>query len=87
MDGFLTAETVGQVKTILASPRHRREMVEHNFKLAARHFSYDVLRQHLGAILAGLLDEPVSPLLSSRETEDAECLLTPALPRPVTQAL
>ena len=87
MDGFLTAETVGQVKKVLASPRRREEMVAHNYALAARHFSYNVLRKNLDVILAKLLGDQVDPLISDRETQEAACLMTPGLPRPVSQAL
>lgn len=87
MDGFLTRETVQQVHTLLESTQHRREMVTHNYAVATRHFSYNVLRQSLDALLAGLLGNTVAPLQSSPETEDAECLLTPMQPGPVSQVL
>ncbi len=87
MDGFLTGETVQQVQTLLGSPQRRKEMVEHNYKVAARHFSYNVLRESLDTLLAGLLGNTMAPLQSNPETEDAECLLTPMQPQPVTQAL
>jgi glycosyltransferase involved in cell wall biosynthesis len=86
MDGFLTGETVQQVKTLLESPERRKEMVEHNYTIAARHFSYNILRQNLDTLLAGLMGNTMAPLKSNPETEDAECLLTPMQPQPVTQA-
>ncbi len=75
-----------KVKTLLKSPERRKEMVEHNYTLAARHFSYNVLRQNLDTLLAGLMGNTMAPLQSNPETEDAECLLTPMQPQPVTQA-
>ena len=86
MDGFLTLETVQQVQTLLESPQRRQEMVTHNYAVATRHFSYNVLRQNLDALLAGLLGNTVAPLQSNPETEDAKCLLTPMQPRAATQA-
>lgn len=87
MDGFLTRETVQQVQTLLESPQRRRQMVTHNYAVARRHFSYNVLRQNLDALLSGLLGNTVAPLQSTPETEDAECLLTPMHPQAATQAL
>jgi hypothetical protein len=87
MDGFLTAETVQQVRTLLNSTQRQQEMADHNYAVAARHFSYSVLRKNLDVLMAGLLGDSVAPLLGEPETDPAECLLTPVLPRPVTQAL
>ena len=87
MDGYLTGDTVQQVQALLDSPRRRQEMVEHNYAIAARHFSYTVLREKLDVLLAGLLGTHVSPLRANPETDTGECLLTPVLPRPATQAL
>ncbi len=87
MDGFLTGETVQQVKTLIESPQRRKEMVEHNYKVATRHFSYTVLRQNLDVLMANLLGNTVAPLLTNPESDDTECLLTPMQPQPVTQAL
>lgn len=87
MDGFLTADTVEHVRTLLDSPRRREEMVAHNFALATRHFSYEVLRKNLEVLMSRLLDESVAPLLGNPNRDPEECLLTPAIPRPVSQAL
>ena len=85
MDGFLTGETVQQVRELLTSPQRRRKMVDHNYTVAARHFSYDVLRRSLDVLLAGLLGVGATSPLA--ETEKEACLLTPAQPRSVPQAL
>ena len=86
MDGYLTAQTVQEVRTLLDSPQRRKEMVEHNYALAARHFSYDVLRKNLEVLMSNLLHESVAPLLGDPEREPAECLLTPEVARPLSQA-
>ena len=51
MDGFLSKKTVQSVIEILESPERREKMVDYNYKVAARHFSYSVLRTRLNAIL------------------------------------
>ncbi|MBW2518516.1 MAG: glycosyltransferase family 4 protein [Deltaproteobacteria bacterium] len=51
MDATLTAETVQTVSAILESPRRAAEMVDHNYEIARRHFSYGVLKNHLVAVL------------------------------------
>jgi glycosyltransferase involved in cell wall biosynthesis len=47
MDGFLSRKTVQEVEDILRTPARRRQMVETNYEIAAQHFSYKVLREHL----------------------------------------
>jgi glycosyltransferase involved in cell wall biosynthesis len=51
MDGFLTRSVVAQVREVLESESRRRQMVEHNYQVAARHFSYQVLRKRLHFVL------------------------------------
>jgi len=47
MDGFLTHSTVAKVRRVLESPELRQEMVDHNYRTAARHYSYAVLDRWL----------------------------------------
>ena len=51
MDGYLTRRTVQNVRAVLESPERREQMVNHNYQVAARHFSYEVLRRQLSALL------------------------------------
>jgi glycosyltransferase involved in cell wall biosynthesis len=51
MDGFLTRHTVEKVKEVLQSPDRRKEMVNTNFEIASRHYSYRVLRRWLNTLL------------------------------------
>jgi glycosyltransferase involved in cell wall biosynthesis len=51
MDGFLTRQTVAKVKEILQSPQRREEMVNTNFDIASRHYSYRVLHRWLNTLL------------------------------------
>ncbi len=50
-DGFLTPGVVDQVMQVLGSHERRRLMVENNFRIAARHFSYAVLWKRLSYLL------------------------------------
>lgn len=50
-DGFITDDTIDDVRELLISPDLVQEMTEHNYKLAKRFFSYSALQQQLEAIL------------------------------------
>ena len=50
-DGYITEETVKQTQEVLSNLDLRKEMVEHNYKVALRHYSYSVLRQKLIGLL------------------------------------
>jgi len=52
MDGYLTRKTVAQVKAVLTSPERRNKMVNTNYEVATRHYSYAVLQKCAGTILA-----------------------------------
>ncbi len=51
MDGYLTKRNVQEVKDILASSQRRQKMVELNYTVAARHYSYAMLRRWLGTLM------------------------------------
>ena len=51
MDGFLTQKTVQQVKEVLSSPQRRDQMVDHNYQVAQRYYSYSVLRRWLNTLM------------------------------------
>ncbi|SFM68726.1 glycosyltransferase family 4 protein [Thermodesulforhabdus norvegica] len=52
MDGFITDKVVREIREILDNPEKRDEMVNHNYELALRHFSYAVLRKRLGYLIS-----------------------------------
>lgn len=54
MDGFLSRNTIERVKEILESPTKRERMVDLNYAVASRHYSYVVLRKALNAVIDGL---------------------------------
>ena len=47
MDGFISDDTLEQARAVLRDPALAREMAEHNYALARRFFSYEVLQQKL----------------------------------------
>jgi glycosyltransferase involved in cell wall biosynthesis len=54
IDGVIDQSTVEQTRRILADADYRREMVEHNFQVASRFYSYRVLRDSLGGMINNL---------------------------------
>ncbi len=52
MDGYLTGKTVLKVKEILESSERRAKMVNTNYEVASRHYSYAVLHRCLNILLA-----------------------------------
>ena len=50
-DGFLTEETVEEVRRVLTDPDYRKELVEHNYQVASRFFGYHVVRDELQLLL------------------------------------
>ena len=47
IDGYVTDKAVEQTKEVLDNPELRQEMVEHDYALAKKYFSYSVLEQTL----------------------------------------
>ncbi len=47
IDGYVTDKAVEQTKAVLDNPELRQEMVEHDYELAKKYFSYSVLYQGL----------------------------------------
>jgi len=51
MDGYLTKKTVETVLNVLESPNRKQKMVDDNYAIAAKYFSYSVLRNQLHNIM------------------------------------
>lgn len=62
MDGFLTRKNVEKVKAVLESPERREKMVKHNYEIAARYYSYPLLRRRLNTLLINFfgMEEDIS---------------------------
>ena len=46
-DGFLTDETIQEVRRVLEDTTYRQKMVEHNYKIAKHFFGLDVVEQEI----------------------------------------
>lgn len=54
MEGYLTRRNVEEVRRILEDAEYREGMLDHNYRVAARFFSYTVLRRLLRAIITNI---------------------------------
>ena len=54
MDGFVTGDVVEDVRRVLTDTAYREEMVEHNYELAVRHYSYSVLLRSLRTLITNI---------------------------------
>lgn len=61
MDGYLTSEVVSQVKRVISDEQFRNEMVEKNYELGKRFFSYTVLRRKLQALVSNVSGTALPP--------------------------
>ena len=50
-DGYITEKTIATTRKVLTTPEVSEEMVEHNYQLAIRHYSYAVLRRKLRGLI------------------------------------
>jgi glycosyltransferase involved in cell wall biosynthesis len=55
IDGYVTRMAVRLAKKVLRDEEFREKMVEHNYQIALRHFSYKILRHKLKALIADCL--------------------------------
>lgn len=73
MDGYLSRKTVQQVRDVLNSEERCGQMVDTNYAIASRHYSYELLRQRLNGILASLFGADIEPLAAQKpSTEEPE---------------
>jgi hypothetical protein len=56
-DGYITAETVQRTRQALEDASLRQEMAEHNYQMARRHYSYQMLERRLQTLLAECFGE------------------------------
>ena len=52
MDGFLSRRNVDEIKEVLISSERRQQMVNANFEIALKHYSYAVLNKKLNYLLS-----------------------------------
>jgi glycosyltransferase involved in cell wall biosynthesis len=82
MDGYLSGAVVSRVREALQDPDRRKAMVLRNYAVAARHYSYRVLKDQLN----GLLRPFFGPALSLKRTPQMHVAKQspPAAPEPGT---
>ncbi len=51
MDGFLTKKEVKKVRELLENQESRQQMVDRNYEIAKKHYSYEFLRRRLNYLL------------------------------------
>ena len=54
MDRFITREIVQDVKDILESPERKEKMVNLNYNIASRHYSFSELQKYLSGLMASI---------------------------------
>jgi glycosyltransferase involved in cell wall biosynthesis len=54
MSGYITRDTVEHVRKVIRDDEYRQRMVNHNYEVAKKFFSYEVLRRKLQALVANL---------------------------------
>ena len=62
MDGYLSKKAVQNVIEILESSNRKKKMVNYNYQIATRHYSYSVLRSQLTAIIRTFFGDSVGAL-------------------------
>lgn len=58
-DGFISNATLEETRYVLKHPEESAEHAEHNYELARRYYSYTMLQNHLGLLLADCFGESV----------------------------
>lgn len=51
MGGYVSRRLICKIRDVLRSDESKEKVVEHNYRLAKRHFSYEVLRRRLDYLL------------------------------------
>ena len=70
MDGYLSKKTVQNVAELLESSHRTDIMVNNNYQIAARHYSYSVLRNQLTATIRMFFGDSVEPLTANALDSD-----------------
>ena len=65
MDGYLSKKTVYKVVDLLNSSQRREKMVNNNYQIAARHYSYSILRSQLSATVKMFFGDEVESLTAA----------------------
>jgi glycosyltransferase involved in cell wall biosynthesis len=58
-DGYISDTTLEQARFLLTHPREAAQFSEHNYELACRYYSFEVLERRLGLLMADCFGEVV----------------------------
>ena len=67
MDGFITPRLIEETRRVIEDAKYRKSMVDHNYKVACRFYSYTVLRRVLRHHIAMLTGDAPSSQTSTQE--------------------
>jgi len=79
INGFLTQEIVERVKEVLFSPTCRQNMIERNYEIASKYFSYSVLCKRLAVLVADIFDG-INPKVAKAGRLRSQCVKGEAAP-------
>lgn len=65
MDGYVSKHTVQAVKELLTSGQRKEHMVNTNYAIASRYYSYSVFCRRINGLLADFFSDDFSPLSAS----------------------
>ena len=54
IDGFITRQTVTEVRQIIEDAEYRKAMVDHNYAIAQRYYGYTTLRRSLKTLMSNI---------------------------------
>jgi glycosyltransferase involved in cell wall biosynthesis len=72
MDGYISKKTVQSVREILKSPERMKRMVDFNYEVATRHYSYSVLRNQLNGIMTTFFGNTIKHLADKTQSPPRE---------------
>lgn len=78
IDGYVDKEAVKSVREILDDSIRRQEIGQHNYRVASRHFSYEVLRSRLEGILKNLFGTSARLQSDSGFSDNVVDLMSPS---------
>ncbi|MFP4225842.1 MAG: glycosyltransferase [Desulfobacterales bacterium] len=61
LDGYVNTKAIEQAKTVLKDEKYCKHMVEHNYNVASRFYSYAVLEQKLSGVIQSVAPLPQLP--------------------------
>ena len=58
LDGYVNNQAIEQTIKVLKDEMYRKHMVEHNYNIASRFYSYAVLEQKLSSVIQTMMPQP-----------------------------